>query len=94
MKIQKKDQMLQGVKYKGYGFINEFNEFQFIPEQTGSRSQQKKLVKEGDGFTVYKSAKSVIIHIRMDRSANRNKLVSLFLNVTNRIIQVFSNYDI
>lgn len=94
MKIEKKEQMQQGVKYKGYGFINEFNEFQFIPEQTGSRSQQRKLVKEEDGFTVYKSAKSVIIHIRIDRSSQRNKLLSYFLNVTNRIIQLFSNYDI
>lgn len=94
MKIQGKEQMQQGVKYKGYGFINEFNEFQFTPEQTGSRSQQKKLVKEEDGFTVYKTTKSVIIHIRVDRADGRNKLVGKFLEVTNRIMQVFTKYDI
>lgn len=86
--------MQQGVKYRGYGFINEFNEFQFVPEQTGSRAQQRKLVKEEDGFSVYKSAKSIIIHIRVDRPDNRNTLVAKFLAVTNRIIQVMTNYDI
>lgn len=86
--------MQQGVKYKGYAFINEFNEFQFTPEQTGSRSQQKKLVKEEDGFTVYKTTKSVIFHIRVDRADGRNKLVARFLEVTNRIMQVLTKYDI
>lgn len=94
MKIMAKEGMKQGVRYRGYGFINEFNEFQFTPEQTGSRKEQKKLVKEGDGFTIYKTKKSVIFHVKIDRSDGRNKLVGLFLNVTNRIMQVLSNYDI
>lgn len=94
MKIEAKEQMQQGVRYRGYGFINEFNEFQFTPEQTGSRKEQKKLVKEESGFTIYKTTKSVIFHIKVDRAEGRNKLVASFLEVTNRIMQVLSKYDI
>lgn len=94
MKVTVKDQMKQGVKYAGYGFINEYNEFQFTPANKGSREGQKKLVKEDDGFSVYKSTKSVIIHIRIDRDNERNRLVSKFLEIINRIMLVFNKYDI
>lgn len=94
MKVVAKEQMKQGVKYAGYGFINEFNEFQFTPANTGSREGQKKLVKEDAGFSVYKSKKCVIVHIRIDRDVERNKLISKFLEIINRIMLVFNKYDI
>lgn len=94
MIIEIKEPMQQGVKYRGYGFINQYNEFQFVPEQTGSRKGKKKLVKEEENYSVYKTDKYVLFHIKVDRSKERNRLISLFLEVTNKIMQVLTRYEI
>ena len=45
-----------GVKYRGTGWVNEYGEFQFTPEQKGSRPSNLKIVHQGDDFAIYESA--------------------------------------
>lgn len=62
-----KKEMVAGQKYRGYGLINEYGEFEFIPEDTGSRRDTVKTLKTGNGFTVSYTSKSVLVHMKLSR---------------------------
>lgn len=62
-----KKEMRPGQKYRGYGLINEYGEFEFVPEDTGSRKDTVKLLKTGDGFSVSYTKRSVLVHMKLSR---------------------------
>lgn len=82
-----------GVKYKGYGFLNEYGEWTFVPEETGSRAGQKKLLSEGDGYSVYTTSKKLIVHLSVCKSGNKLEMIKAFFNMCNRLIQILKEYD-
>ena len=45
-----------GVKYRGTGWLNEYGEFQFQPEQKGSKPSNLKIVHQDGDFVIYESA--------------------------------------
>jgi hypothetical protein len=58
----RKEEMKVGVKYKGYGFINEFKEFCFQPEATGSQAgREKMLMNWPDELMTIKETKNYLI---------------------------------
>jgi hypothetical protein len=87
-------EMVQGVKYPGYGFINEFNEFQFTPSEVGSRKEVRKLLKEEKNYTVYYTKNKIIFHATVDRRLSRNERIKKVIEVMNNLIGVLQEYDI
>ena len=45
-----------GVKYRGTGWVNEYGEFQFQPEQKGSKPSNLKIVHQDGDYAIYESA--------------------------------------
>ena len=45
-----------GVRYRGTGWINEYGEFQFRPEQKGSKPSNLKIVHQEGDYVIYESA--------------------------------------
>lgn len=86
--------LVPGVKYRGHGFLNDFGEFEFTPEQTGSREGQRRLIKEGDGFTISETSTKKIIHLTVPRKLAGFELIKEILNVTNKVIQIIRDYEI
>ncbi len=83
----------QGVKYPGYGILNEFGEFTFIPQETGSRKEQKKCLVEDKEYTVYYTKNKIILHCTMPRTLSRNERIRKVLNLLDNFIKVLQNYD-
>lgn len=81
-----------GQKVRGYGLVNEFGEFDFIPEQTGIREGQTKLVKQGDNYSITTTKKLVIVHMRFD-IAERMKLLKNFFQTIDNLIEDLKKYD-
>lgn len=82
-----------GVKYPGYGILNEFGEFQFIPQETGSRKELKKCLVEENEYTVYYTKNKIILHCTMPRTLSRNERIRKVLNLLDNFIKVLQNYD-
>lgn len=82
-----------GQKIRGYGLLNEFGEFDFIPEQTGSRRGVTKVIKEGHMFVVSCTKKKVLVHMSLPRRRGIEN-VPQFLTVVDDILNVFREYDI
>lgn len=81
-----------GKKIKGYGLINEYGEFDFIPEQTGVRAGETKLVKQGDNYSVSTTKKLIVVHIRLDKN-NGLELFKAFMSTVNEIFNCFKTYE-
>lgn len=94
--MKQKRELQVGQKVRGYGLLNEYGEFDFIPEETGSRKGKIKVVKEGDHYKVSSTVNTIQILISLDRGTNLPKLVqlSLFMNYVNEVIQILKSYDI
>lgn len=94
--MKTKRDMVVGQKVRGYGLLNEFGEFDFIPEQTGSRKGKIKVVKEGEGFKVSSTTNTiqVLISLEKEKSNEKMELMSKFMNKVNNILLILKDYDI
>lgn len=88
----KKFEMPVGQKVKGYGLLNEYGEFDFIPEQKGAREGEVKLIKRGESFTLSSSKNCLIVHMRISKG-NRLDVIKDFCKSINCLMEVFNNYE-
>lgn len=91
--MKKKLDLEPGKKYRGYALLNEYGEFEFSPENTGSRSGSIKTIKETETYILSTSKKKVMIHIRLERVGGL-KLVQKLLATVNEVITELRNYEI
>lgn len=92
--MKKRVDLKPGVKYKGYGFVNEFGEFEFTPEQTGSRKGQKRFIKTGERFTVCETSQLVIVHISVPKVEPKLRLMKDYMEVVNETLTILKDYEI
>lgn len=93
MKKQRLDLQV-GVKYRGYGFINAFGEFEFTPEQTGSRQGRRRVVKEGECYSISETSATRIFHITLPKELTGFELIKAFMKVMNSIIDTLRDYEV
>lgn len=92
--LRKKINLEQGRKYKGYGLLNEYGEFEFIPENTGAHKGRRKLLKEGANYSVYTSREACTVRITVRKQSSMLGMINEFLSVCNIIINVLKTYEI
>lgn len=87
-----------GVRYPGYGWINEFGEMQFTPQQVGANKGKKRLLCEGTGYTIYLTDKLVILHMSVNREQEEHtsplKTMARMFTIFNNILEQIRNYEI
>lgn len=87
-----KMELKAGIKYRGYALLNEYGEIDFIPEQTGSREGQIKLLCEGDCYKVSTTEKKIIIHMCIVKSNGLDLLKNIYSRVS-EIINKIKDYE-
>lgn len=92
MEPRKKQELPVGQKVKGYGLLNEYGEFDFIPENTGSRAGRTKLVKQGENYTISTTNKVIMVHLRLEKKKGIELLQGL-MAMWNEIFNVIRNYE-
>lgn len=90
--LKKEIKVEVGVPLRGYGTLNSYGEWTFVPEQTGSRAGRIKKVKDGDCYTLSSSKEKVIIHITIPR-ASALDLIKSFMGVVDNLINDFRTYE-
>ncbi len=92
----KKEEMKPGVRYKGYGFINEFKEFCFQPEATGSQAGREKMLKSwpDDMITLKETKNYLIISMKEPKSAEESQRVKDLMHKFNLIFNFLKDYEI
>lgn len=86
--------MIPGKRYRGYGYINEYKEFIFEPENTGARAGAIKQICSRDGVSVAETKNYILIHIKMDKYPDLLKRLGALSKIFNNIINIFKDYEI
>lgn len=80
-----------GQKVRGYGLLNEYGEFEFLPEQKGCRRGRLSLMKQADGYSLSSTRQNVIIHICFPKGDTMT-MVKQLTKVMSNIIMDFKEY--
>lgn len=86
--------MEPGKRYRGWGYINEFKEFVFEPENTGSRAGVIKHVTQRDGVSVSHTRDFILLHIKLEKCNDVTKYMKLVWNKFSTIIDILKSYEI
>ena len=79
-KAREKMKLEPGVKYRGWGMINEYGEISFEATQPTTNPNGMKIVKEDENFTLYESCNYWKASIRLSKtsSLSREQLLKEF----------------
>lgn len=91
---KKKSEMIPGKRYRGWGFLNEYREFCFEPEETGSREGVIKQICSRDGISLSETKGNLLIRVKVPKEPNKAILVSNILRKVNSISKLIYEYDI
>lgn len=89
-----KTTMQPGKRYRGYGYINEYKEFCFEPENTGSREGVIKAICTRDGIGVSETRDHLLIRIKMPKCGNLLDRLRELAKVYNKIVKILREYEI
>ena len=78
-----KEQMVPGKRYRGYGFINEYKEFCFEPEQTGAHEGREKSVCVRDGVRVSATKNLVIVKFNLEKQEEKSAYIKRLVQIYN-----------
>lgn len=93
MKRQKLE-LEAGRRYRGYGFINEYGEFQFEPENTGARKGVIKAIASTEGVSLSHTRDYLLVHIKI---AKMGSICNYFSEITKKVdvlIRLIREYEI
>lgn len=91
---KQRENMIPGKRYRGYGYLNEFKEFCFEPEDTGSRAGAIKQICTREGVSVSESKNYLLIHIKMEKCKDALQRILLAGKKYNIIVKILQDYDI
>ena len=89
-----KEQMIPGKRYRGYGFINEYKEFCFEPEQTGAHEGREKSVCVRDGVRVSATKNLVIVKFNLEKQEEKSAYIKRLVQIYNTISKIIRDYEI
>lgn len=89
-----KEQMVPGKRYRGYGFINEYKEFCFEPEETGAHAGREKQICVREGIRVSETKKLVLVKFNLEKRESQKEYIQDLTRVFNHLTRIFRNYDI
>ena len=89
-----KEQMIPGKRYRGYGFINEYKEFCFEPEQTGAHEGREKSVCVRNGVRVSQTQKLIIVKFNLEKQDDKSAYIKRLVQIYNTISTIINDYEI
>ncbi len=89
-----KEQMIPGKRYRGYGFINEYKEFCFEPEQTGAHEGREKSVCVRNGVRVSQTQKLIIVKFNLEKQDDKSAYIKRLVQIYNTISKIIRDYEI
>ena len=92
--MKKKEDMIPGKRYRGYGFINEFKEFCFEPEETGAHAGREKIIVSKGGIKVSETKNLIIVKFNLDKRTNNLEYIKYLTNTYNKLMTIFQQYEL
>lgn len=91
---QKKEKLEVGKRYRGYGTLNEYGEFNFEPENTGSRAGVIKQIVVRDGVNLSHTKDNIIVHMKIRKSGSQRQYLRDIMRKVDVLLGLLKEYDI
>lgn len=92
--MKTKETMIPGKRYRGYGFINEYKEFCFEPEDTGAHAGREKSICVKEGVRVSETKNLIIVKFNMEKEEKKVHYFQRLAKIYNIINNIITNYEI
>lgn len=89
-----KEQMVAGKRYKGYGYINEYKQFCFEPEQTGAHAGREKMLLTRDGVSIKETKNFLLVNMRINRNLTESEIAHQMMSKFNIAFNFLRDYEI
>lgn len=83
-----------GKRYRGYGVLNEYGEFNFEPENTGARAGIIKQIVVRDGVNLSHTKDNIIVHMKIRKSSNQRDYLRDIMQKVDVLLGLLREYDI
>lgn len=90
----KKGQLEVGKRYRGYGSLNEYGEFSFEPENTGSRAGVMKQIAVRDGVNLSHTKDNIIVHMKIRKSKTQREYLRDIMQKVDVLLGLLKEYEI
>ena len=91
---RKRENMEPGKRYRGYGFINEFKEFCFEPEQTGAHAGREKCICVRDGVRCTETKNLLLFKFNLEKENSKDAYFKAIAKVYNTIVNILKDYEV
>lgn len=85
--------MEPGKRYRGYGWLNEYKEFCFEPEETGSRAGVIKPISSKDGVSLSATKKLLLVKVNLNISKDKTAILKELMMKMNVLFKMIREYD-
>lgn len=89
-----KEQMVPGKRYKGYGFINEYKQFCFEPEATGSQAGRETILYSKEDVTLKKTKNYLLVNIRICKNLSEAEMAKKMMEKFNVAFNFLREHEI
>lgn len=73
--------------------MNEYGEFEFIPENTGAHRGRCRQVKSGEGFSISETRERIIIHMSIVKQGDRLSNLLEYGRLINKVLEEIKRYE-
>lgn len=90
----KKEEMIPGKRYKGYGYINDYKQFCFEPEATGSQAGREICLFSKDGVSIKQTKNFLLVNMRINRNLTEAEMAKQMMGKFNVAFNFLKDYEI
>lgn len=91
--MKTKKDLIPGKRYRGWGTLNEYGEFVFEPEETGSKAGVVKQILSRDDITLSHTSKYVLIRLKLMKTDQKSELIASLMKKYNEITSILLQYE-
>jgi len=91
---KKKITDLIGVKIRGYGILNEYGEYTFIPEEKGAHADRMKILFVQESSSVKETKKHLLISLKVAKGKKMSEVATKIYEAVNAVIIKLKEYEI
>lgn len=92
--MKPRKELLVGVRYRGYAVLNEFGEFEFTPENTGSQQGRQKVLKSGEDFSISETRTKLLVRLVIKKHNTQMENIFAVAKIFDKVLKIFRNYEI
>lgn len=92
--MKRKVNIAAGQKVKGWGVMNQYGEFEFIPEETGKYAGRTSVIFQTDGMSVKETTRHFLISLKVEKRNTWTQTITKIYEKLTTAVQRLRDYEV